>query len=73
MLSADFEPILMKIGRIELELSKFKKWTHKKKHAVNHILYNIYYINIYYSSYIIRSGQNYSGKFKPISPPNYPN
>ena len=34
MLPVHFEPKLMKIGRIELELFRSQKWTHKKKHPV---------------------------------------
>ena len=30
MLYEHFEPKLMKIGRIELQLFKFSKWTHKR-------------------------------------------
>ena len=39
MFLAHYEIKLNKIGRIELELFKFKKWTHKKN-----TMYNIWWI-----------------------------
>ena len=39
MFSAHFEIKLSKIGRIELELFKFHKWTDKKKHPVRNTVH----------------------------------